>query len=129
MQRVILAEAEAIRAINVTDQFEDAVNLLKECHGKVVATGIGKAGFMARKFAATLSSTGTPAVFIHPAEAGHGDLGMLNPEDCIVAFSTSGKSNEVINMLQIAKTFFTYFTSNTVAFASLTVFPSIPNYL
>ena len=72
MQRVILAEAEAIRAINVTDQFEDAVNLLQGCRGKVVATGIGKAGFMARKFAATLSSTGTPAVFIHPAEAGHG---------------------------------------------------------
>lgn len=102
MRRVIQAEAEAIRSIQVTDQFEEAVNLLYRCTGKVVATGIGKAGFMARKFAATLSSTGTPAVFIHPAEAGHGDLGMLNPDDCIVAFSTSGKSNEVIHMLEIA---------------------------
>jgi len=69
----------------------------------VVTTGIGKAGFIAHKFAATLSSTGTPAVFIHPAEAGHGDLGLLTPKDHIVAFSTSGKSREVIQMLEIAR--------------------------
>ncbi|MBD3649410.1 MAG: SIS domain-containing protein [Pseudomonadales bacterium] len=103
ISNVIRKEAEAIQAINVTDEFEDAVNILNDCKGKVVATGIGKAGFIAHKFAATLSSTGTPAVYIHPAEAGHGDLGVLNPEDCIVAFSTSGKSNEVIEMLEIAR--------------------------
>lgn len=103
ISNVIRKEAEAIQAINVTDEFENAVNILNDCKGKVVATGIGKAGFIAHKFAATLSSTGTPAVYIHPAEAGHGDLGVLNPEDCIVAFSTSGKSNEVIEMLEIAR--------------------------
>lgn len=103
MRRIIRKEAEAIDAINVTDEFEQAVHKLLACQGKVVATGIGKAGFIAHKFAATLSSTGTPAVFVHPAEAGHGDLGLLTPADYIVAFSTSGKSNEVIQMLEIAR--------------------------
>jgi arabinose-5-phosphate isomerase len=103
MRRVIDSEAAAIQAIHVTDEFERAVQMLLKCTGKVVTTGIGKAGYMAQKFAATLSSTGTPSIFIHPAEAGHGDLGMLSPDDCIVAFSTSGKSNEVISMLQIAR--------------------------
>ncbi len=99
---IIQKEADAVRAIKVSDDFVAAVNTLFNCRGKVVTTGIGKAGFIAHKFAATLSSTGTPAFYVHPAEAGHGDLGMLSDGDCIVAFSTSGKSNEVIEMLQIA---------------------------
>ena len=103
MRRIIRAEADAINAIMVTDEFEQAVERLLKCQGKVVATGIGKAGFIAHKFAATLSSTGTPSVYVHPAEAGHGDLGLLAPSDYIVAFSTSGKSNEVIQMLEIAR--------------------------
>jgi len=103
MRNIIRMEAEAIQAIQVNGEFEKAVHALLACKGKVVTTGIGKAGFIAHKFAATLSSTGTPAVYIHPAEAGHGDLGLLNREDAIVAFSTSGKSNEVIEMLQIAR--------------------------
>ena len=102
---IIAKEAEAIQAIKVTDDFIAALELLQACKGRVIATGIGKAGFIARKFATTLSSTGTPALYIHPAEAGHGDLGMLAADDCIVAFSTSGKSNEVIEMLQIAAKF------------------------
>lgn len=102
MSQIIEMEATAIRAINVTDEFEDAVNTLLNCKGRVVTTGIGKAGFIAHKFAATLSSTGTPAFYIHPAEAGHGDMGMLDEGDCIIAFSTSGKSIEVIEMLEIA---------------------------
>ena len=102
MSRIIKSEAAAISAIQITDAFEDAVNKLLACKGRVVATGIGKAGYIAHKFAATLSSTGTPAFYIHPAEAGHGDMVMLDTGDCIVAFSTSGKSNEVIEMLQIA---------------------------
>ena len=102
MSDILAKEAEAIKAINVTDAFEEAVNTLLNVRGKVVTTGIGKAGFIAHKFAATLSSTGTPAFYVHPAEAGHGDLGMLAEGDCIVAFSTSGKSNEVIEMLEIA---------------------------
>lgn len=102
MRNIIRKEAAAVNAIEVTEDFEKAVLTLLNCKGKVVATGIGKAGFIAHKFAATLSSTGTPAVYIHPAEAGHGDLGLLAPTDCIVAFSTSGKSNEVIEMLEIS---------------------------
>ena len=99
MEDIIAKEAAAIRSIKVTDDFVDAVNLLLNCRGKVITTGIGKAGYIANKFAATLSSTGTAAFFVHPAEAGHGDLGMLSEDDCIVAFSTSGKSNEVLEML------------------------------
>ncbi len=102
MADVIAKEAKAVAAINVTDEFEQAVSTLANCKGKVVTTGIGKAGYIAHKFAATLSSTGTPAFFVHPAEAGHGDLGMLSEGDCIIAFSTSGKSNEVVEMLEIA---------------------------
>ena len=102
MTAIIAMEAAAIQSINVTDAFEEAVNKLRQCKGRVVTTGIGKAGYIANKFASTLSSTGTPAFFIHPAEAGHGDMGMLDRGDLIVAFSTSGKSNEVIEMLQIA---------------------------
>ncbi|MFP6807012.1 MAG: SIS domain-containing protein [Pseudomonadales bacterium] len=102
MSRIIETEAAAVAAINVTDAFEAAVNILLACEGRVVTTGMGKAGYIAHKFAATLASTGTPAFFIHPAEAGHGDLGMLDKGDCIIAFSTSGKSLEVIEMLEIA---------------------------
>lgn len=100
---IIEKEANAMKSINITDAFEDAVNVLFKCKGRIVTTGIGKAGFMAHKFASTLSSTGTPAFFVHPAEAGHGDMGMIDRNDLIVAFSTSGKSTEVIEMLQIAK--------------------------
>jgi len=102
MSQIIEMEAAAIKAINVTSEFEEAVSTLLNCKGRVVTTGIGKAGFIAHKFAATLSSTGTPAFYIHPAEAGHGDMGMLAEGDCIIAFSTSGKSIEVIEMLEIA---------------------------
>ena len=102
MTDIIEKEAAAIRAIRVTDAFVEAVSLLHSCNGKVVTTGIGKAGYIANKFAATMSSTGTSSFFVHPAEAGHGDLGMLSEEDCIVAFSTSGKSNEVLEMLNNA---------------------------
>ncbi len=103
MAFIIQKEAEAINQISVTEAFEDAVNLLLACQGKVIPTAIGKAGYIANKFSATLSSTGTPAFFVHPAEAGHGDLGMVNPEDIIIAFSTSGKSIEVIEMLENAR--------------------------
>ena len=103
MAFIVQKEAEAINQINITDEFEAAMHLLLACPGKVITTGIGKAGYVANKFSATLSSTGTPAFFVHPAEAGHGDLGMVNPEDIIIAFSTSGKSIEVIEMLENAR--------------------------
>lgn len=103
MQAVIEAEADAIRAIRVDDAFEKAVHIIHACPSKVLTTGIGKAGHIARKFAATLCSTATPADFIHPAEAAHGDLGLVDQNDVLIAFSTSGKSLEVLEILELSR--------------------------
>jgi len=103
MRAVLTAEAEAISRIDIDDDFEQAVRALAACQGKVLTTGIGKAGHIARKFAATLCSTATPADFIHPAEAAHGDLGLVARNDVLVAFSTSGKSREVLEILELAR--------------------------
>jgi len=103
VRHVLEREAAAIREIRVDATYEAAIEALRLCTGKVIATGMGKAGFLARKFAATLSSTGTPAVFIHPAEAAHGDLGMIAPDDLIVAFSTSGKTREIIELIELSR--------------------------
>jgi arabinose-5-phosphate isomerase len=103
MRAVMQAEAEAIAAVRIDDTFEQAVRALLECRGKVLTTGIGKAGHIARKFAATLCSGATPADFIHAAEAAHGDLGLVGPDDVMVAFSTSGKSREVLEILELAR--------------------------
>ena len=96
---IFTQEAQAISSIPVTDEYERAVNLLKDCNGKVLTTGMGKAGHIANKFSATLCSTGTPASFLHPGEAAHGDLGLIEKNDAIVAFSTSGKTREVLDLL------------------------------
>jgi arabinose-5-phosphate isomerase len=103
VRHVLEREAAAIRAIRVDATYEAAIDALHSCKGKVVTTGMGKAGFLARKFAATLSSTGTPAVFIHPAEAAHGDLGLIAAGDCIVAFSTSGKTLEIVELIELSR--------------------------
>jgi len=100
---ILRAEAAAISAIEVTPDFERAVVALRDCPGKVLTAGMGKAGHIARKFASTLCSTGTPASYIHPGEAAHGDLGLIGPDDCIVAFSTSGKTREVLEMLELGR--------------------------
>lgn len=100
VRHVLEEEAAAIRSVNVTPVFEEAVRALHACQGKVVVTGMGKAGLAARKFATTLCSTRTPAAYIHPGEAAHGDLGLIGPGDVLVAFSTSGKTREVIEMLE-----------------------------
>ena len=100
---VIEKEAQAIQSIEVTPAFEQAVHLLESCTGKLLATGMGKAGIVAHKFAVTLCSTGTPAVYLHPGEAAHGDLGIISQRDCLVAFSTSGKTREVIELLSLGK--------------------------
>jgi arabinose-5-phosphate isomerase len=96
---VLAAEAHAIAAVRVTPAFEVAVLALRDSTGKVLTTGMGKAGHVARKFASTLCSTGTAATYVHPGEAAHGDLGLVEANDCIVAFSTSGKTREVLDML------------------------------
>ena len=103
IKAILTAEAAAVAAIEVDASFERAIALFEECRGKVVATGMGKAGYVAHKFAAVLCSTGTPAVFIHPGEAAHGDMGLIAPGDCIVAFSTSGKTREVLELIEFSR--------------------------
>lgn len=103
MRAILDAEAEAIRSINIDESFVRAVEVMKSCDGKIITTGIGKAGYIANKFAATLCSTATPAVFVHPAEAAHGDLGLVDDHDVLIAFSTSGKSREVLEILELAR--------------------------
>ena len=103
VRAILDSEAEAIKAVSIDASYGKAVELIETCTGKIITTGMGKAGFVAHKFAAILSSTATPAVFIHPAEAAHGDLGMLAPGDCIVAFSTSGKTREVLEFIQLSR--------------------------
>ncbi len=100
---ILAAEAAAISAVRVTPEFEQAVCVLRDSTGKVLTTGMGKAGHIARKFASTLCSTGTPASYVHPGDAAHGDLGLVGPDDCIVAFSTSGKTREVLEMLELGR--------------------------
>ena len=102
---IIEAEAEALRNIPLDGHFNDAIAILLECKGKIITTGMGKAGIIAHKMASTLCSTGTPASFLHPGEAAHGDLGLLAAGDVIIAFSTSGKTREIIEMLELAHHF------------------------
>lgn len=101
---VLIKEAEGLKALanNMPACFSEVIDCLLCLHGRIVVTGIGKSGHVARKIAATLASTGTPAFFLHPTEASHGDLGMITPGDAILAFSNSGNSPELIPIMQYA---------------------------
>ena len=98
-------EADSIVKLidRIDDEFEAAVKCILDCHARVVVTGMGKSGHIGRKIAASLASTGTPAFFMHPAEAFHGDLGMVTADDVVIAISNSGESAEVVNILPIIK--------------------------
>jgi arabinose-5-phosphate isomerase len=100
---VLEAEAAAVRAIPLDENFLHALKILRQCKGKVITTGMGKVGIIANKLATTLSSTGTPACFLHPGEAAHGDLGLVGKHDVMVTFSNSGKTREVREMIARAK--------------------------
>jgi arabinose-5-phosphate isomerase len=104
-KKVLQTEAAAILALvdRLDERFEQAIHLLLECRGRVIVTGMGKSGIICRKIAATLSSTGTPAFFLHPAEAIHGDLGVLQTEDVILAVSHSGETDELLRLLETIK--------------------------
>jgi arabinose-5-phosphate isomerase len=104
-RRVLQTEAAAILALvdRLDHRFEDAIRLLLECRGRVIVTGMGKSGIICRKISATLASTGTPAFFLHPAEAIHGDLGVLQTDDVIVALSYSGETEEILRLLETIK--------------------------
>jgi len=93
--------------------FVDAVETLLSCKGRAVVSGVGKSGHVGRKIAATLASTGTPAFFVHAAEAGHGDLGMITSNDVVIVISNSGESEEVINIASFAKRFGAYIIGMT----------------
>lgn len=103
--RVLRDEAAAILALvdQLDSGFEEAVQLIENSRGRVVLTGMGKSGHIARKIAATMASTGTPAFFLHPAEGIHGDLGMVTADDVVVAYSNSGETAEVLNILPSLK--------------------------
>jgi len=106
---LIRLEIEAIKNIPVNDSFEAAVNIIKKrvhdagLNGKVVMSGMGKCGQIALNIATTLSSTGTPAVYLHPSEAQHGDLGILCKNDVLILLSNSGKTREIIELITLSK--------------------------
>lgn len=104
-KKVLETEAVAIRNLvdGLGEDFERAVDLVVECSGRVVWTGMGKSGIICRKLAATMSSTGTPSLFLHPAEAIHGDLGMVTEDDLVVAISNSGATDEILRLLEIIR--------------------------
>jgi arabinose-5-phosphate isomerase len=104
-RRVLGIEARAVSdlAARLDRGFADAVRIVLECRGRVVVSGIGKSGHIARKIASTLASTGTPAFFVHPAEASHGDLGMITREDIVIALSNSGESAELLTIVPLIK--------------------------
>ncbi len=104
-KRVLKIEADAVAALvdRIDDRFEHAVRTILNCKGRVVVTGMGKSGLIGKKIAATLASTGTPALFLHPAEGIHGDLGMVTRGDIVIALSNSGETEEVARMLPSLK--------------------------
>ena len=103
IKAILEAEADAIRSIPLTPAIEQAVDAILGCSGKVFTTGIGKAGDVAKKAASTFSTTGTPAVFLHPADASHGDVGGVSKGDVLLAFSNSGKTREIIETVTLAR--------------------------
>ncbi|MEW6165335.1 MAG: KpsF/GutQ family sugar-phosphate isomerase [Pseudomonadota bacterium] len=104
-RRVLAIEAEALNRISarLDGNFTRAVALVLECHGRVVVSGLGKSGHVGRKIAATMASTGTPAYFVHAAEAVHGDLGMITRDDVLIALSNSGENDELLTIVPLVK--------------------------
>jgi len=107
IKQVLRQEAEAIQSIPVTDAYEKAIQIIEErvhqLKGKLVASGMGKAGQIALNIATTFSSTGTPAVFLHPSDAQHGDLGVIQPNDVLLLISNSGKTREILELVELAE--------------------------
>ena len=106
-KKVLKIEAEAVYALieKLNSNFEKAVEIIYKSTGRVVVTGMGKSGLVGKKISATLSSTGTPAFFLHPAEASHGDLGMVTSDDVIIAISNSGETEEILGLIPFLKRF------------------------
>lgn len=107
MQQILAAESAAVAAIPYTEQYDKAISLIVEHvhrrHGKLVTSGMGKAGQIALNIATTFSSTGTPAVNLHPSEAQHGDLGVVQPDDVMLLISNSGKTCEIVKLVELTR--------------------------
>jgi arabinose-5-phosphate isomerase len=104
-KRTVAMEIEALNDISarIDERFYSACEIIRQCQGKVIVTGMGKSGHIGKKIAATLASTGTPAFFVHPGEASHGDLGMISNNDVVIAISNSGNSAEIASLLPLLK--------------------------
>ena len=104
-RRILKIEADAIRSLipRIGKSFEQALELLYQCSGRVIVAGMGKTGFIARKISATLASTGTPSLYLHPGEAFHGDLGMVTEKDLVLLLSHSGETEEIVRLLSPLK--------------------------
>ncbi len=104
-KRVIRMEAEAVAALEekINDSFQKAIDIIFNCKGRVVVTGMGKSGIIARKMVATMNSTGTPSIFLHPSDAVHGDLGMVRSDDAVICISKSGDTQEIRLLLPMFK--------------------------
>ena len=104
-REVLRIEGNSVLALadRIDDSFLHVLSLILNCHGRVIVSGVGKSGHVGRKIAATLASTGTPAFFVHPVEASHGDLGMITADDVLIALSNSGESDELLNILPFIK--------------------------
>jgi arabinose-5-phosphate isomerase len=106
-RKVLQTEADAIEGLieRLDGSFQDAVDIIYASRGKVIVTGMGKSGLIGKKIAATFASTGTPAFFMHPAEASHGDLGMVSADDVVIAISNSGETDELLGLIPFLKRF------------------------
>jgi arabinose-5-phosphate isomerase len=114
-KKVLKTEAEAVSSLieKINSKFEKALDIIYSSKGRVVVTGMGKSGLVGKKIAATLASTGTPAFFLHPAEASHGDLGMVTSDDVIIAISNSGETEEILGLMPFLKRFNVHIISIT----------------
>lgn len=106
-KEVLQIEADSVQELKnrINEDFEKAIDILYNCKGRVIVTGMGKSGHIGRKIAATLSSTGTPSYFLHPAESTHGDSGLITREDVVIAISNSGETTELLNLLPLIERF------------------------
>ena len=106
-KEVLTVEANAVLKLvdNIGEEFDKAIDILYNCKGRVIVTGMGKSGLIGRKISATMSSTGTPSYFLHPAESTHGDSGIITREDVVIAISNSGETQELMNLLPLIKRF------------------------
>ena len=106
-KNVLDIEANSILRLknNIGEEFDKAIDILYNCRGRVIVTGMGKSGLIGRKIAATLTSTGTPSYFLHPAESTHGDSGIITRNDVVIAISNSGETQELLNLLPLIKRF------------------------